>query len=361
MPTGYSERGLVNALVRTLESRPCALAAFLNLVQFNEHKDWANHEVAQARYFVEPGFAQFGSPDLIIRLTPYALIFVEAKVSDYRLSASPATHGMALDSQFNSSINGQLSLRYRLSRAIADYSSGSVVEPKPVHEAAQQSVGDPAMAPRKLASKTVLTKIVDHLRADGEFRTCAMTRMYFVALTSDLTNPLPDLDRDYRPPYFGDNAAWDRTGWASWNELLQNNCLGKFDSDVVWAPRRAPIEQLEPVLGNGGLDGTYAMPLAASLAELAREAGLEPEIRWAKASGSITSDGRVILKIFPGERGLRLGIAADLGIELPLDCGQRQRRIGNRVFAEADPEHLSRKENRDALRRYLSEIAGQGD
>jgi hypothetical protein len=80
-------------------------------------------------YLIEPGFSKFGQPDLVlvckIKDGSKRWVFIEAKAIPYNASAMSNKNGMKQNG-YNSSINGQLSLNYRLALALERYSEGTI-------------------------------------------------------------------------------------------------------------------------------------------------------------------------------------------------------------------------------------------
>jgi hypothetical protein len=127
----YGERGIVNALVTDFVGRGEA-EAVAGVRSLLEGVQWAGgatpawvRGVSAVTFFVEPGMGQFGNPDLILVCStdvgaPPYIVIVEAKVVPYLESAMSNTDSMS-EQGYNSSINGQLTLRYRLAQALCGW------------------------------------------------------------------------------------------------------------------------------------------------------------------------------------------------------------------------------------------------
>jgi len=65
--TFYGERGLVNSIILDMGSDLSKQKQFLRSIKFedNSNRNWID-KVTDFHYIVEPSFAQFGNPDLII-------------------------------------------------------------------------------------------------------------------------------------------------------------------------------------------------------------------------------------------------------------------------------------------------------
>lgn len=190
----YGERGIINALVTKLAARPDPVAAARNLLQTiswsrGNAPDWIAR-MKEVTYIVEMGLAHFGSPDLILVATfegeKPRVVFVEGKVCIYAKSAMPNNPGMA-GKKFDSSINGQIALKYRFSQALQSWDGQRtrIVEPESLWLAYKRlpmggGLDDPAERPRRVQKPAVLALLEKHslyqLPAD---------HFHFVALTSD--------------------------------------------------------------------------------------------------------------------------------------------------------------------------------
>ena len=129
---------------------------------------------------VEAGFGGFGWPDALLVATGPSrkeCVFLEAKATTYELAAADYTDQKR---QFNSKINGQLTLKHRLVSALQGYTAGSDVLAE--SEMLARSYGE-ARA-RHLRKGDNLRHIVDPYLAGLRAEQCA-----FVALTDDASNP----------------------------------------------------------------------------------------------------------------------------------------------------------------------------
>ncbi len=250
---GYSERGLVNALVHYLRYHQEALPDFLRSFEWlvPHHQDGNIEHIitwfdeCEVTFIVESSFAQFGDPDLILVLAPRDqtmqrhLFFIEGKVVPWEKSAKPNSEGMSLRG-FNSSINGQLSLRYRLARALAAYDTEAMiqgsgyppalVEPPELHQAAKKELKDPIRKPRHLQKPQVLQTLVPMLKTGGpESASSFIEAAFLLSITADSENPLPRQSEDALPLYPANDEyeakcaeiAKTRTGWTGWKKLAE--------------------------------------------------------------------------------------------------------------------------------------------
>src|SRR5207302_5688722 len=110
-------------------------------------------EFSNAYLIVEVGLADFGDPDLLIVCRTGSgvshLVFLEAKAQSYTDSMQQTSRlhtakwGMEQDG-FNSSINGQLTLKYRFANALSlwDGRAGAISESRLLFEAYQARLND---------------------------------------------------------------------------------------------------------------------------------------------------------------------------------------------------------------------------
>lgn len=187
----YGERGLVDSLFLDLQSAG-KIAAFMNEIEFpfREPTRLGLLDDAEVAVIIEAGFggnrAGFGWPDAVVVATlpggGKVVVFIEAKAGLYADEAADFT---ARQKGFNSKINGQLTLKFRLAQALRAYRRGGkrLVEPDDV----ARSYGE-AARPRRLAKIDNLRNIVDEYLVGDE------VECLFVALTDDDANVWPALD-----------------------------------------------------------------------------------------------------------------------------------------------------------------------
>lgn len=289
----YGERGIVNALVADLSARGEAGAAdgvrdLLLAVQWagDGVADWIA-QITRVTFLVEVSVAQFGNPDLILACdvepgSPQHVVFVEAKVVPYLGSAMDNALRMATRG-YNSSINGQLALRYRLSHALAAVpEQRQVVEPATLHTQYRNQLGDPAVRPRRLSDPCV-SAILDPLRG------LPPENYHFVAWTWDREpyfEPAAGVGPEYRPCFLTPDGgdAWEqirfRVGWLGFEsvETSVRPGLTYRTALATMLPALAPSATVQavpaaPPLRPDGVDQFSATTLArvGQLADLAVE------------------------------------------------------------------------------------------
>jgi len=222
----WGERGLVTTL-------------FLDLSQDHNFERWTaflrildppiNGEVTLVWSIVEPDFGRrgFGSPDLVAKLIvggTELVLLLEAKRTTYVQSSRPQC--LRGQDGFNSKINGQMELNYRLSLALSEYfheiagANELLQEPDWVVQTPYGAAE--ADAPRYLVNPAVLNGVAAHICG------LPLDRYHHVIITTDENNPLEQTQLATRFPQFFDDADADQFGhfqetervhWTSWNEL----------------------------------------------------------------------------------------------------------------------------------------------
>ena len=196
---------------------------------------------------IEPDFGQFGHPDVVVHLTfsdgQEAVLFVEAKRGTYvhtsRVSTQRALPG------FNSSLNGQIELNYRLSLALADFLPeipGPLSEPDwmlrtpylPRHPG----------RPRYLKKPAVLRDVIEAGKLFGS----PSNRYFHLAITSDRVNPFANKDLEAQRPCI---LASD--GSDQWHKMRQQFMW------INWETINALTKQWPPSSAHQHFPATFAL------------------------------------------------------------------------------------------------------
>ena len=318
----YGERGVMNALVTRLQraSDPVeSVRTFLSAVRWAGPGggSWVN-DFTQVYLIVEIGLADFGNPDLMIVCHGPAgvrCVFVESKIVMYLASMRPNHKGMQLPG-FNSSINGQLSLKYRFARSLhAAASDAMEIAESPaqlgVYKAKQ---GDSKPLPRRLVKPVILKNILRPLGLLG----LPETHCAYVALTWDAPERVffndPLVRKHDGLPVFsneaGDDAsAQDRLGWLGYGAL--DEILNLRDAPEYQAALRTmidynvpkPADYSDAVIALGQVSAE-AIPLMDRLASLFTGY----DVARFEGSFSIKEGGQTIAKLIPRENGVFVGI-----------------------------------------------------
>jgi hypothetical protein len=263
----YGERGIINAVVAHVSTNGDFIGSVRNLLKATcwgngNRPPWID-DFSDARLIVEVGLADFGDPDLVIICRTGSgmvhLVFLEAKAQSYTDSmqqTSPlraAKWGMEQDG-FNSSINGQLTLKYRFANALSlwDGRAPAISESRLAFEAYQVRLNDsPKKSPgRSLAKPSILNGIFGRLGLAG----LPEENCHYIALTWDCESKAffnsPDVPSDYLPVFLGDageerfSTMLDRIGWIGYKQL--EDALGLSDATEYKAAFTTMLESPEP-------------------------------------------------------------------------------------------------------------------
>ena len=222
----YGERGIVNGLVLDIKDDLSKLKDVLRSIEWCTEGDysWIN-DIIKVVYLIEPGFSKFGQPDLVlvckIKDGSKRWVFIEAKAIPYNASAMSNKNGMKQNG-YNSSINGQIPLNYRLALALERYSEGSFLEePMGIFEQYKKRIYDYNKGPRKAGKPQLIKRIVVPYMNDFKIE-----RAYFVSITKDLPpNPINTTDVDFLP------LLIDQNGRNLWDELSKQ--IGFLSLEVI--------------------------------------------------------------------------------------------------------------------------------
>jgi hypothetical protein len=320
----YGERGILNALVTNVQRSRAPVDAVRRLLRavhwaMPRDRGWID-TFTRATLIVEIGLADFGNPDLMIVCDGpdgVRCVFVEGKVVMYVASMLPNHEGMRFPG-FNSSINGQLSLKFRFARALSGASPESldVAETERQLGAYKEKLGDPRVLPRRLAKPTIVKDIFRPLRLLGlPERHCE-----YVALTWDtparafVADPVVK-QRDGLPMLLADDGQdmWTevapRVGWLGYGEVEHVLHLVEDEEyqTAFLTMNKSPIptsQDYERALANLGQTPAEAVPLMDRLAALFEGCEVVKYI----GSYSIKEGGQTIGKLIPRGDGVFVGI-----------------------------------------------------
>jgi len=323
----YGERGIVNAVVSSLvEAGVPGVVAFLKTVIWAAPPKWLD-DVESVEIIVEISCWEFGNPDLIIVCRTegddrYAT-FVEAKVIPYDLSAGSNKCGIRVRG-FNSTINGQLSLKYRLALSLSQWNGDSeeLSEPDVLYQAYERSwsrggLGDTNRRARHLRKPNVLSL----LRSAG-LAGMPLSNFYFVAWTWD-QQPFFRASQfhksDQRPLFLDEdgNEQWQRTlrqiGWIGFKQIADSDKLQNYLGNEFRDALATMQDSLEPVVK---VTATNELPRIIpynilknseectvrqlrAIEQLAARCFGDEAVERKAGSSSITYAGKVVLKLIP--------------------------------------------------------------
>lgn len=342
----YGERGIVNAVVAGLIN-----AGVGGVVSFLKQVEWGGAppqlgEITSVELIVEMGCGEFGDPDLIIicKSEKEVLLatFVEVKVIPYEVSAGSNQQGMRVKG-YNSTINGQLSLKYRLAMALSQWNGpdNELREPDKIYDAyrcpgAQDGLGDMNTRARHLKKSTVL-----HMLSTAGLAKLKPDQFRFVAWTWDSKAffQREDFGNSDHRPLFLDNEGqenWNITksklGWIGFQQIANAELLKCFLGHefhnacntimVTWGGEvktdsgtNNGFEPIEPKPYN--IQKKCSNRTIEQLQTLENLAAKYFTIKRKRGSLSIKYIEKVILKLVPrdyaGNEYILLGVSASLG------------------------------------------------
>jgi hypothetical protein len=326
----YGERGVVNTIVKFIGTQPdqvVLVQSLLSAVKWADkgRKDWIQ-DICDARFIVELGLAGFGDPDLILLVKntdgSVRCILIEAKAITYIASAKPNKSGLGTKG-FNSTINGQLSLKYRFAVALKNREEREgIVETEFMWQNYTQYADGKQLNRGKLNQPTILSEIIRPLG----LRQIQSDHFYFVALTWDRPDRAfvddPSIEPDLLPLLLDQNGKdifsemRPKIGWIGYAELekalgIEGDKEYCFARDVMMGSNMPEeIHYLSESLRALDQFDNEVQELADEMAQMFGANGVYPE----KIKGSYSvkdGDGTTIAKILPKNNGVFVGIRVD--------------------------------------------------
>lgn len=324
-------------------------------------------DVSHAHLIVEVGLADFGDPDLLIicrtRSGMIHLVFLEAKAQSYTDSmqqTSPlraAKWGMEQDG-FNSSINGQLTLKYRFANALSlwDGRAASISESRSLFEAYQVRLNDsPKKSPgRRLAKPSIL----------GIFERLGLARLpeancHYIALTWDCESKVffnsPDVSSDYLPVFLGGageerfSTMLDRIGWIGYKQLEESLSLSNVTE--YKAAFTTMLDSPEPPIScytekkRQGRWETFPIDIIKLGEGLASALGTVRVQRLAGSYSMKDENDQTVGKIMPSENSVFIGVREEYKPRGWIDRTRlRTKRVHRAEFIGMDVKNVSEAE-----------------
>lgn len=328
----YGERGIVNSIVTHIASRPNPGKTAGKLLDAVQWADAGKHawtsQIAEVKLIVEISLADFGNPDLMLVCTvegddqPYC-VFIEAKATCYQFSMGNNSSGMSPG--FNSTINGQISLKYRFAKALCNPASGieEVVEPESIFKKYKEQLRDYSQKPRHLRKPEIL-----QLLNDLKLISLSEDRCHYVALTwddakhaffadSDVKRPdnMPLLLDEYEKDVY--DTVKPRLGWLGYKNLeealdlhsdeYKRACCGMFSN---LEPTQKDYDRLRAVAGMPEYDKDFLDDLFGRFRE-ACEQNAKFFHKRCRGSYSLGVAGKTLAKLIPEGDLLFVGVRDD--------------------------------------------------
>ncbi len=372
----YGERGIINAVVANVSTSRDFIGSIKDVLAAifwgTGNQPFWIEELSDAHLIVEVGLADFGDPDLLIICRTASgmihLVFLEAKAQSYTESMQrtsslrEAKWGMEQD-LFNSSINGQLTLKYRFANALSlwDGRASSISESRSAFEAYKIRLNEsPKKSPgRSLAKPSILNGIFGRLGLAG----LPETNCHYVALTWDRESKAfcnsPDIPPDYLPVFLGDSGEekfftmLHRIGWIGYRQLEE--ALGLQSDKEYRAAFTTMLDSLEPPLSfydekRQGRWESFPGQIIKLGEDLAIALGT---VRVQRVPGSYSmkdENGQTVGKIIPNKDGVFIGVRDGFA---PLSKAQgcidqarlRRKRVRTVDFLGIDVKSVSEADN----------------
>jgi hypothetical protein len=327
----YGERGIINTVVAHMRRTKQAVPKLLHHVTWGSGAapSWLD-TIAHSQLVVEMGLGDFGDPDLLIVCTTdhgdRYLVFVEAKVTsilDSMMTTSPSTTGpwgMA-QAGFNSSLNGQLTLRYRFAMALAAWRGpgAAICESPAIFEQYRSALNDSqAKSPGRRLTKDAVLRILAQLSVVG----LPEEHCLYVALTWDtlayaFVNRSGEIADEYRPLMLdatGGNRFGEmlpRMGWLGYPDL--ERALGLEQNSEYQTAVKTMVDSSEPSSSyyaekKHGRWEALPLQIQRLSALLAEQIGTD---RMEKLPGSFSlrdENGLTAVKIIPNRDTVFIGI-----------------------------------------------------
>jgi hypothetical protein len=387
----YGERGIVNALVSHLHHHPNQEILVKNLLNSicwadGGRRSWIN-QIKNVSFVVEVHLGDFGNPDLLLvcraeeEQEPPHCLFWEAKIEMYRESMMPA--GME-QRGFNSSINGQLALKYRFACALAKASPSNgclerISEDEKIFNQYKLLMKDPNYQARSLVKKEIITDVLSPLGIIG----LPLDRFYYVALTWDdaryvffndvIVRETPKEGGSYLPRFLdreGKDVFHERKtniGWIGYEQVEVALKLEDDKSETAAAYRAA----LKTMMGQSKPDGYEAPKGLERLASVQQSAAKSLADRFVgakdcqviKRAGSYSvvktegTEQKVVAKIMPSGSTIYVGFRADIDTERT--CQLVEKKINGVKFYGIDVNTLEEsKRAEESIDRFKMALEG---
>jgi hypothetical protein len=223
----WGERGLVATLFMDLvelskKDNSLWVKFFNETIEIKEPLNLQKEDIEKVDVIIEPDFgnAGWGHPDVVISMKVKGqderkIFFIEAKRGTFEKACKNKANRS--ENGFNSSLNGQIELKYCFTRALIEWNNPKQQIEDPDWILGTEYDKDRNNNKRVLKNEHVLKEVIGEY---GLKTTCK--NYYYIALTQDTTNPLNNLNKDIQPELF------NNTGHDCWNDLRQKQ-IGWFN------------------------------------------------------------------------------------------------------------------------------------
>jgi hypothetical protein len=221
----WGERGLIATFFADLHQLDdmAEVQSFLKMAGLFQEQAESHGTPEKIYSIIEPDFGNkgFGHPDAILGIKysdRYIVVIVEAKRVNFEKACW--TSSRRGEDKFNSKLNGQLELDYRLAMAFSKFKKGDSDLTEPEWVLATDYKDNLKGRPRSLQKPNVLKDVVS-LFSGEEF-----DQYYYLVITTDEANPLDTVDKTFLPQLFNPHLAG--------NNLTFPNCWMEFRKQFGW-------------------------------------------------------------------------------------------------------------------------------
>jgi len=327
----WGERGLVATLLLDL-AELCdeeSLKDFINQIELANQKTM-DFSPINLKCIVEPDFGRvgFGNPDGVIVLMDNQknklVILLEAKRTSYNKASMDSN--LREEEGYNSKINGQLELNYRLTTALATFNKQSICLEEPdwiLKTPYYHEKGNEKIKKRRLLKKNVLNNVVRNIGG------LDIKSYYHLVVTHEKSNPLlsnVNLPEIYSSLNYSQNI-WEEYksnfGWINYdkiNDFMQNfkqsRYLKSFDlnkdnlqnsgnlsKDILYGANAQKLTIIKKKLSQLSTDIQELVDKVAKCFDKSSDSNVKPH----PGSVSIMRHGRAKGKINPLEDGVFVG------------------------------------------------------
>ena len=329
----YGERGLVNSIILDMSSDFKKQKQFLKSIKFenNGNKNWID-DIVSFHYIVEPSFAEFGSPDLIIVAEEENgkrhVLFIEAKVCAYNDAAEKLGSGLLPNSYrgIASKLNIQLALKYRFAKNyVLSRKNNSFVENDSDVKTEYRD------SKRALKKRSVINLCKNKFGDNPDF--------LFVALTNDNKDIIPFTDEAFLPAIGTNNWNCDKEkfGVVSYEMLEKSGVVdkkmgyyGQASHGFLYLPANTgakPGDRRIKTMNMRSWDNNLYVELEIYYKELDKKL-VTGKIKKLEGSYSIKSgDGRILVKLFIENKHIQIAFRND-NVQDHLSNGKERITIG---------------------------------
>lgn len=196
---GYSERGMMDALVFSFMEKPETLTSFLKKIKI---KGLESNDIAECELYIEHSLSGFGTPDLVIIVShkdkdsTKDAIFVEAKVKAY-VGLEKSLSKFMYDGRYNG-YSSNLFCQLYLKKLLFDNRKKIKKE---IKKEIKKRITDKYGQERKIGQNTTVLKLFNKI--------VPCKNSYYVAIVPELEKSIPSEVEKYANPIPINFISWE--------------------------------------------------------------------------------------------------------------------------------------------------------